>query len=60
MRDALTVFFELRDVPGLKKKPSTSELLDWIKLLMVEDLPPEALRSQGPAQVSSRRCTARC
>jgi MoxR-like ATPase len=44
VQDALTVFFELRDVPGLKKKPSTSELLDWLKLLMVEDIPPEALR----------------
>jgi MoxR-like ATPase len=46
VREALTVFFELRDVPGLKKKPSTSELLDWIKLLMVEDLPPEALKAK--------------
>ena len=43
--EAMNVFYELRDVPGLKKKPSTSELLDWIKLLMVEDIPPEALRS---------------
>jgi MoxR-like ATPase len=43
--DALTVFFEVREVPGLKKKPSTSELLDWIKLLMIEDIPPEALRA---------------
>ncbi len=43
--EAMKVFYELRDVPGLKKKPSTSELLDWIKLLMVEDIPPEALRS---------------
>ena len=42
---ALQVFFDLRDVPGLKKKPSTSELLDWIKLLVAEDIPPEALRS---------------
>jgi MoxR-like ATPase len=45
-REALTVFFKVRDVPGLKKKPATSELLDWLKLLMVEDLPPEALRSR--------------
>ena len=43
--EAMNVFYELRDVPGLKKKPSTSELLDWIKLLMIEDIPPEALRS---------------
>ena len=42
---ALQVFFDLREVPGLKKKPSTSELLDWIKLLVAEDVPPEALRS---------------
>ncbi len=45
VRDALTVFFDLREVPGLKKRPSTSELLDWIKLLMADDIPPEALRS---------------
>ena len=45
VHEALTVFFEMREVPGLKKKPSTSELLDWIKLLMIEDLPPEVLRS---------------
>ena len=46
IREALEVFFELREVPGLKKKPSTSELLDWIKLLVAEDIPPEALRSK--------------
>ena len=45
VKEAMDVFFELRDVPGLKKRPSTSELLDWIKLLMIEDIPPEALRS---------------
>ena len=45
-REALTVFFQVRDVPGLKKKPATSELLDWLKLLMVEDLAPEVLRSR--------------
>ena len=49
-REALNLFFNVRDVPGLKKKPATSELLDWLKLLMIEDLPPEALRSQD-AQV---------
>ena len=48
LRDALEVFFGLREVPGLKKKPSTSELLDWIKLLVAEDIPPEALRSEDP------------
>lgn len=41
---ALKRFYQLRDVPGLKKKPSTSELLDWLKLLMVEDIDPETLR----------------
>ena len=41
---ALTMFFELRDVPGLKKKPSTSELLDWLKLLLVEDMPLDVLQ----------------
>ena len=45
-REALNVFFQIRDVPGLKKKPATSELLDWLKLLMVEDLPLEVLRSR--------------
>ena len=44
--EALRLFYEIREVPGLKKKPSTSELLDWLKLLMAEDIPPEALRSQ--------------
>jgi len=46
LREALEVFFGLREVPGLKKKPSTSELLDWLKLLLAEDIPPEALQSQ--------------
>ena len=45
LKAALESFYKLRDVPGLKKKPSTSELLDWIKLLLAEDIPPEALRS---------------
>ncbi|MCC5858508.1 MAG: MoxR family ATPase [Ectothiorhodospiraceae bacterium] len=44
LKEALELFFDLRDVPGLKKKPSTSELLDWLKLLMAEDVSPEALR----------------
>ena len=45
LSEALNAFYKVRDVPGLKKKPSTSELLDWIKLLLAEDIPPEALRS---------------
>ena len=44
--EALNVFFEIREVPGLKKKPSTSELIDWIKLLMAEDVDPETLRTR--------------
>ena len=44
LSEALKSFFEVREVPGLKKKPSTSELLDWIKLLVVEDIPAEALK----------------
>ena len=51
LREALSVFYELREVPGLKKRPSTSELLDWIKLLVCEDLPPEALRSRDPGKI---------
>ncbi|MCX7355911.1 MAG: MoxR family ATPase [Alphaproteobacteria bacterium] len=46
VREALTVFFETREVPGLKKKPSTSELLDWLKLLVAEDMTPEDLRNR--------------
>jgi MoxR-like ATPase len=45
LREALNVFFEIREVNELKKKPATSELLDWLKLLTIEDMPPEALRS---------------
>ena len=45
LREALNAFYKIRDVAGLKKKPSTSELLDWIKLLLAEDIPPEALKS---------------
>ncbi len=46
LKEALAAFYKVRDVPGLKKKPSTSELLDWIKLLLAEDIPPEALRTE--------------
>ena len=44
---ALKKFFEIREVPGLKKKPSTSEALDWIKLLLLEDLDPSDLKTDG-------------
>jgi len=46
LREALEAFYKVRDVRGLRKKPSTSELLDWIKLLVAEDIPPEALRAE--------------
>ena len=46
--EALRIFFEIRDLPGLKKKPSTSELLDWLKLLLNEDISPEVLRERDP------------
>ena len=46
VREALEVFFGLRDMPGLRKRPSTSELLDWLKLLMAEDIGPEVLRER--------------
>ena len=48
VHEALTLFYEIREVPGLKKKPATSELLDWLKLLMVEDIAPEVLRAKDP------------
>jgi len=51
VREALTIFYEIRDVPGLKKKPSTSELLDWLKLLLAEDLPLEVLKSRDPKKL---------
>jgi MoxR-like ATPase len=51
VREALTVFYDVRDVQGLKKKPSTSELLDWLKLLMAEDISPEVLRDKDPAKL---------
>ena len=51
LNEALQVFFEIREVPGLKKRPSTSELLDWIKLLVAEDIPPEALRSNDQRKI---------
>ncbi|MEO1424883.1 MAG: MoxR family ATPase [Pseudomonadota bacterium] len=47
MREALTQFYEVRETPGLKKKPSTSEVLDWLKLLLVEDLDPQDLKRDG-------------
>ncbi|MBX9905869.1 MAG: MoxR family ATPase [Burkholderiales bacterium] len=51
LSQALNAFFEIREVPGLKKKPTTSELLDWLKLLMAEDIPAEALHSQDTHKI---------
>ncbi len=51
MEEALKLFFEVREVPGLKKKPSTSELLDWLKLLVSEDIGPETLRERDPRKL---------
>jgi MoxR-like ATPase len=51
LKEALGMFFKVREVPGLKKKPSTSELLDWIKLLVAEDIPPEALRTDDSHKI---------
>ncbi|MGE8943508.1 AAA family ATPase [Leptospira interrogans] len=49
--EALQIFYDIREVPGLKKKPSTSELLDWIKLLLNEDISPETLRENDPRKL---------
>ena len=56
---ALTAFFHLREAPGLKKKPSTSELLDWLKLLLAEDIPLEVLREKNARTLSRDRELAR-
>jgi len=50
VQKAMDIFYQVRDVPGLKKKPSTSELIDWLKLLLHEDLPLEILQSRDPAK----------
>jgi MoxR-like ATPase len=49
--EALNIFYQIRDVPGLKKKPSTSELLDWLKLLMADDITAETLRERDPSKL---------
>ena len=50
VQEALEVFFDVRAVPGLKKKPSTSELIDWLKLLMADDIPDEILKDRDPTK----------
>jgi len=51
LTEALNVFYEVRETPGLKKKPSTSELLDWLKLLLVEDIDPDVLKERDPTKL---------
>ncbi len=51
VNEALKIFYDMRKVPGLKKKPSTSELLDWLKLLMTDDIDPETLKSRDPSKL---------
>ena len=51
LREAMEVFYDIREAPGLKKKPSTSELLDWLKLLMAEDVPADVLKTRDPAKL---------
>ena len=58
LNQALTQFYEIRETPGLKKKPSTSEALDWIRLLVAEDVDPATLR--GESENACRNCTALC
>ncbi len=50
VKKAMDIFYDVRDVPGLKKKPSTSELLDWLKLLLAEDMPLDVLQSKDPSK----------
>src|SRR6187399_729174 len=50
VKEALDIFYDIREVPGMKKKPSTSELLDWLKLLLHEDMPLEVLQNQDPTK----------
>ncbi|WP_127079338.1 AAA family ATPase [Rhodomicrobium lacus] len=51
LHEALSIFYDIRDVAGLKKKPSTSELIDWIKLLVNEDIDPETLKERDPRKL---------
>jgi MoxR-like ATPase len=51
IEEAMRIFFEIREIPGLKKKPSTAELLDWLKLLLYEEIGPETLRERDPKKL---------
>ena len=48
--DAMDIFFDVRKIPGLKKKPSTSELVDWLKLIMSDDIPEDILTNRDPTK----------
>ncbi|MCP4953275.1 MAG: ATP-binding protein, partial [Proteobacteria bacterium] len=50
VKEAMEVFFDVRSIPGLKKKPSTSELIDWLKLLMADSIPDEILKNRDPSK----------
>ncbi len=50
LNEAMDIFFRVREVPGLKKKPSTSELIDWLKLLLADDIPDEILKGRDPSK----------
>ena len=50
VKEAMEIFFDVRKVPGLKKKPSTSELIDWLKLLMADDIPEEILKNRDTSK----------
>jgi MoxR-like ATPase len=50
VQQALEMFFEVREIPGLKKKPSTSELIDWLKLLLADDIPDEVLKNRDSSK----------
>jgi len=50
LKEAMDIFFQVREVPGLKKKPSTSELIDWLKLLLADDIPDEILKAKDPSK----------
>ena len=50
LKEAMDIFFQVRDIPGLKKKPSTSELIDWLKLLLADDIPEAILKGRDPSK----------
>ncbi len=50
VQEAMEIFFDVRTIPGMKKKPSTSELIDWLKLLMADDIPDEILKDRDPSK----------